>query len=122
MDILNWILSAVTCIFGGTSLYTLVLYRRQTKRFKDAEAFEKEVKALEAALNVMREQIDFCQTQIEILQKSVLHKDERISRLNSVIVAAHKCSHITNVTECPVLVKKSEYDALYYTINKKAEE
>lgn len=122
MDILNWILSAVTCIFGGTSLYTLVLYRRQTKRFKDAEAFEKEVKALEAALTVMREQIDFCQTQIETLQKSVLHKDERISRLNSVIVAAHKCSHITKVTECPVLVKKSEDDALYYTINKKAEE
>lgn len=119
MDILNWILSAVTCIFGGTSLYTLVLYRRQTKRFKDAEAFEKEVKALEAALNVMREQIDFCQTQIETLQKSVLHKDERISRLNSVIVAAHKCSHVTG---CPVLVKKTEYDALYYTINKKAEE
>ena len=122
MDILNWILSAVTCIFGGTSLYTLVLYRRQTKRFKDAEAFEKEVKALEAALNVMRVQIEFCQTQIETLQKSVLHKDGRISRLNGVIVAAHKCSHITNVTECPVLVKKSEYDALYYTINKKAEE
>lgn len=122
MDILNWILSAVTCIFGGTSLYTLVLYRRQTKRFKDAEAFEKEVKALEAALNVMREQIEFCQTQIETLQKSVLHKDGRISRLNRVIVAANKCLHITNVTECPVLVKKSEYDALYYTINKKAEE
>lgn len=122
MDILNWILSAVTCIFGGTSLYTLVLYRRQTKRFKDAEAFEKEVKALEAALNVMREQIEFCQTQIETLQKSVLHKGGRISHLNDVIVAAHKCSHITNVTECPVLVKKSEYDALYYTINKKAEE
>lgn len=122
MDILNWILSAVTCIFGGTSLYTLMLYRRQTKRFKDAEAFEEEVKALEAALNVMREQIEFCQTQIETLQKSVLHKDGRISRLNRVIVAANKCSHITNVTECPVLVKKSEYDALYYTINKKAEE
>lgn len=122
MDILNWILSTVTCIFGGTSLYTLVLYRRQTKRFKDAEAFEKEVKALEAALNVMREQIEFCQTQIETLQKSVLHKDGRISHLNGVIVAAHNCSHITNVTECPVLVKKSEYDVLYYTINKKAEE
>ena len=57
MDILNWILSAVTCIFGGTSLYTLVLYRRQTKRFKDAEAFEKEVKALELYLKMQQESI-----------------------------------------------------------------
>ena len=60
MDILNWILSAVTCIFGGTSLYTLVLYRRQTKRFKDAEAFEKEIKETGARPHVIGVKIHFC--------------------------------------------------------------
>lgn len=52
---MDWlqIISIVFGVLGGSgALVTYLLYSKQLKRFKNAEAFEKEVQALKAAMSV----------------------------------------------------------------------
>jgi hypothetical protein len=127
MDTLNWILSALTCLFGGSSFYTIFLYRRQAKRFKTAEAFEQEVKAMEGTVSILQEQIEFCQGRINSLQELIISKDTYIEQLSgenhtleikhsrnkSAMNKAHECKFCPDTSQCPVLIQKIANDELY---------
>lgn len=75
MDILNWILGVLTLASGSTAIISLFMYRRQSLRFKNAEAFEKEVAALSSTVENLKSQISFYDGRLNKLQDLVINKD-----------------------------------------------
>ena len=81
---MDWlqIISIVFGVLGGSgALVTYLLYSKQLKRFKNAEAFEKEVQALKAAMSVLEQQITFQAGQITSLQQSYAARDTEAKQL-----------------------------------------
>lgn len=127
MEILNWILAAFSAVCGGSTLITLIMYRRQQKRFKTAEAFEKEVAALQASVALMQGQIKFLNESLSDTQKLVVEKDAYIGTLSSdkhtlevkhaknksAINTAYGCPFCEDKAECPVLKKRTKNEEEY---------
>ena len=121
MDILTWILTAFSTLTGGTAFYTFIMYRQQAKRFKTAEAFEKEVTALKSTIEGLQKQIEFQEGRLNEMQKTLVNKDAYIVTLTadksvlevkhaknkSAINRAYGCSFCDSVANCPVLQQRA---------------
>lgn len=121
MDLLHWILTAITTLFGGTSFYTILLYRKQEKRAKNAEAFGKEVTALQTAQGIYEKQLESQSKRIDELQKQLTNQDARMRELRednnileikhaknkSAINKAYSCTFCPSTGQCPVLVQRA---------------
>lgn len=121
MDILTWILTAFSTLTGGTAFYTFIMYRQQAKRFKTAEAFEKEVNALKSTIEGLQKQIEFQENRLNEMQKTLVNKDAYIGTLTadksvlevkhaknkSAINRAYGCNFCDSAANCPVLQQRA---------------
>lgn len=122
------IFSLIFGVLGGSgALITFLLYRKQLKRFKNAEAFEKEVEALNKTVLILQQQIEWQGKQIENMQRTNGEKDAYIAQLASdkhvleikhaknkgAINRAYECVLCNDKAECPVLKKRAENEEDY---------
>lgn len=121
------ITTIVSILAGSSTIVTFVLYRKQQKRFKTAEAFEKEVDALKNTVETMRQQLQFYDGRLTEMQKLVVGKDVYISQLSqekhtlevknsknkSAMNKAYGCEHCTDISLCPVLMQRAENEEEY---------
>jgi predicted patatin/cPLA2 family phospholipase len=127
MEILNWLLAAFSALSGGSTVITLFMYRKQQKRFKTAEAFEREVDALKNTVEIMRKQQEFYESRLAELQKLIVNKDAYIEQLSrgshimevkhaknkSAINKAYECRFCEKTSECPVLIQRAKNEEDY---------
>lgn len=121
------IIQVIALLCGSTTIVTFILYRKQQKRFKTAEAFEKEVIALRGTMETLQNQITFQAGRIDEMQKLVISKDMYIEQLSSekhiievkhaknksAINTAYACTYCKDKSECPVLKKRAENEEAY---------
>jgi|GEM_PF-1870859 len=138
---MDWtiITSIISILCGSSTVITFILYRKQQKRFKTAEAFEKEVDALKNTVESMRQQLLFYDGRLAEMQNLVIGKDAYISQLTldkhrlevknsknkSAMNRAYSCGHCSDISLCPVLKQRAANDEEYLkTLNciKKDEE
>lgn len=127
MEILNWILSAFSVFCTAGTIITIFMYRKQAKRFKTAEAFEKEVVALKATVESLQGQLSFYDGRLNEMQKLVIGKDTYIAQLTadkhtlevkhaknkSAINKAYECQYCDNKARCPVLMQRAANEEAY---------
>lgn len=121
MDFLTWILTFFSTVTGGTALYSLLIYRKQAKRFKTAEAFEKEVLALQQTIDGMQKQVDWQEKRLTEMQNLIVNKDAYIATLTndkstleikhaknkSAINRAYGCELCDTPINCPVIKQRT---------------
>lgn len=103
-----------------------VLFYRQTKRTKTAEAFSAEVNALKGAIDAMKEELDRMRARIKDLEttEGVLRREKDVlevkhAKNKSAINQAHSCEY---ANACPVLKRREENEEEYARqVSKRAE-
>ncbi|MDL2303209.1 hypothetical protein LJC28_02325 [Dysgonomonas sp. OttesenSCG-928-D17] len=119
--------SIISILCGSSTVITFILYRKQQKRFKTAEAFEKEVDALKNTVETMRQQLQFYDGRLTEMQKLVVGKDAYINQLSqekhtleiknsknkSAMNKAYSCEHCSEVSLCPVLMQRAANEEEY---------
>ncbi len=126
---MDWslITSILSILCGSSTVMTFILYRKQQRRFKTAEAFEKEVDALKNTVETMRQQLQFYDGRLTEMQKLVVGKDLYISQLSqekhlleiknsknkSAMNKAYSCEHCTDISLCPVLIQRATNEEAY---------
>jgi uncharacterized membrane-anchored protein YhcB (DUF1043 family) len=126
---MDWtiITSILSILCGSSTIITFILYRKQQKRFKTAEAFEKEVDALKNTVETMRQQLQFYDGRLAEMQKLVVGKDVYISQLTqdkhtlevknsknkSAMNKAYSCDHCSDIALCPVLKQRAANEEEY---------
>lgn len=112
---------------GGGALITYLLYRKQLKRFKNAEAVEKEVATLRGAIAAMEQNQKWYEERLSSLQKLLLEKESYVevlskdknlleikhSKNKSAINKAYECKFCTDTAKCPVLIQRSKNEDEY---------
>lgn len=112
---------------GGGALVTYMLYRKQLKRFKNAEAVEKEVATLRSAIAAMEQNQKWYEERLASLQKLLLEKESYVevlskdknlleikhSKNKSAINKAYECSFCPDTSKCPVLIQRSKNEDEY---------
>lgn len=123
----NWV-AIVSLIFnlllGGGVVTTFLLYRKQSIRIKNAEAFSAEVAVLRNEVDELRKSLDFERRQREEDKKIIA----RIEALNSTLYfdknnleiknslnkkamnRAYECTFCRDSGKCPVLVQRKHND------------
>lgn len=112
---------------GGSALMTWLLYRRQSERIKNAEAFEKEVSALRSEIEELRKSVEFERKQRE-QDKEIISKLEIINtqlhaesntleiknaRNKKAINSAYGCTFCHDSSNCPVLKQRQQNEDDY---------
>lgn len=127
MDVLHWILAAFSAVAGSGTFVSLLMYRKASKRQKNAEAFEKEVASLQAAQNVYKDQLNYQGSRIDALQREITTQDARMRELRednnileikhaknkSAINKAHECTFCNSIADCPVLRQRTKNEEEY---------
>lgn len=126
----NW-LQIISLLFGllggGGAFVTYLLYSKQMKRIKSAEASEKEITNIRAGLDVMRDQISFQAGQIAALQKALieretdnetLRKEKHVlevknSKNKSAMNKAYECKFCPDTSKCIVLIQRKQNEEDY---------
>lgn len=112
---------------GGGALVTYMLYRKQLKRFKNAEAVEKEVATLRSAIAAMEQNQKWYEERLGSLQKLLLEKESYVeilskdknlleikhSKNKAAINKAYECSFCPDTSKCPVLIQRSKNEDEY---------
>lgn len=112
---------------GGGALITYMLYRKQLKRFKNAEAVEKEVATLRSAIAAMEQNQKWYEERLASLQKLLLEKESYVeilskdkslleikhSKNKGAINKAYECSFCPDTSKCPVLIQRSKNEEEY---------
>lgn len=112
---------------GGGALITYMLYRKQLKRFKNAEAVEKEVATLRSAIAAMEQNQKWYEERLGSLQKLLLEKESYVEVLSKdknlleikhsknigAINKAYECSFCPDTSKCPVLIQRSKNEDEY---------
>lgn len=112
---------------GGGALVTYMLYRKQLKRFKNAEAVEKEVATLRSAIAAMEQNQKWYEERLGSLQKLLLEKESYVeilsrdknfleikhSKNKGAINKAYECSFCPDTSKCPVLIQRSKNEDEY---------
>lgn len=123
-NIISFIQDILLPLIGTSGIIWTILYYKQTRRVKTAEATNSEIDALKNAIQTMREQVDHLNQQIERLHKRVEKKEELVDILRSnlslkewkynlkkqSIAQAYGCSFSK---DCPVLERQSLLDSEY---------
>ncbi|MDL2310317.1 hypothetical protein LJC39_04295 [Parabacteroides sp. OttesenSCG-928-B22] len=132
---MDWtiLISIISILCGSSTVITFILYRKQQKRFKTAEAFEKEVVALKNTVEILQQQVTFQEGRISDTQKLVINKDAYITQLSqekhtleiknsknkSAINKAYSCEHCSDISLCPVLKQRTVNEEAYLNELKK---
>ena len=132
---MDWMVvtSIVSVLAGSSTIVTFILYRKQQKRFKTAEAFEKEVDALKNTVETMRQQLQFYDGRLTEMQKLVIGKDLYIGQLSqekhvlevknsknkSAMNKAYGCVHCNDISLCTVLMQRAANEEAYLNELKK---
>lgn len=112
---------------GGGALITYMLYRKQLKRFKNAEAVEKEVATLRGAIAAMEQNQKWYEERLSSLQKLLLEKESYVevlskdknlleikhSKNKGAINKAYECNFCPDTSKCPVLIQRSKNEDEY---------
>lgn len=128
------ITSVLGVLGGGGAFVSFILYRKQQKRFKTAEAFEKEVNALraavatlEAAQGVYETQLTAQSIRIDEFQKTIANQDGQIRHIRNekhtveikhaknktAINRAYECPFCEDKAACPVLKQRADNEEQY---------
>lgn len=141
--LINWAVlgSLGSLLFGSSTLITFVLYRKQQKRLRTAEAFSKEVEALKSTIDTMQQQLQYYAGRLAEMQKFydgrlaemqnlIIGKDSYISQVSqdkhlleiknaknkSAINKAYSCRCRSDTYKCPVLIQRTENEEEYLKI------
>ena len=133
------VITIVTSIFGllsGSGAFiTFVLYRKQQKRLKNAEAVEKEVSTLRSTIETLQTNMKFYEERLNTLQKLVIEKDNYIAVLTNdkqivdikhaknknAINRAQECEYCKgDASKCPVLDQRRKNEEEYLLSLEKA--
>lgn len=112
---------------GGGVVVTWILYRKQEKRLRNAEAVEKEVESLRKTVETLQLNQTFYEERLKALQALVVEKDTYIGVLSgdkhtlevkhaknkSAINLAHSCGFISCPDDCVVLRQRAKNDEEY---------
>ena len=104
----------------GTIIVNGFIFRRQSRRIKDAEARLKEAEAKTSEFESFKKRIQFYDEQFERMKEMMVSKDAAIVKLSSekcevqkenernkrAINKAISCKLVTDNEECPVLAQK----------------
>lgn len=111
-------------LLGGGVVTTFLLYRKQSVRIKNAEAFSAEVAVLRAEVEELRKSLDFERRQREEDKKIIA----RVEALNSSLYLdkngleiknalykkamnrAYECTFCGDSSKCPVLIQRKHND------------
>lgn len=111
-------------LLGGGVVTTFLLYRKQSVRIKNAEAFSAEVAVLRAEVEELRKSLDFERRQREEDKKIIA----RVEALNSSLYLdkngleiknalykkamnrAYECTFCADSSKCPVLIQRKHND------------
>lgn len=75
----------VEAILGCTTLLSFILYRRQTKRMKNAEALNAEIEADQHQFDLYKAQLEHCSESVEQHNETIKHQSETICALNTAL-------------------------------------
>lgn len=107
-------------LLGGGVVTTFVLYRKQSVRIKNAEAFEHEVNVLRNEIDELRKSLDFERRQreedkkviarVELLNTTLYHDKSSLEIKNALykkaMNRAYECTFCTESGKCPVLQQR----------------
>lgn len=123
----NWV-AIVSIIFnlllGGGVVTTFLLYRKQSVRIKNAEAFSAEVAVLRAEVEELRKSLDFERKQreedkkiiakVEALNTALFHDKNGLEIKNALykkaMNRAYECTFCPDSSKCPVLIQRKHND------------
>lgn len=88
---------AIEAILGCTTLLSFILYRRQTKRMKNAEALNAEVEADQHQFDLYKAQLEHCSESVEQHNETIKHQSETICTLNDALDS--KTARIRELTD-----------------------
>lgn len=122
------ILSIVLTFLGsGSAVVTWLLYRKQSVRIKNAEAFEREVEALRHEIEELRASVEFERSQRE-KDKELLAKADALNRQlrsefnnveiknaknKSALNKAYECTFCPDSSLCPALKQRKKNEDEY---------
>lgn len=135
----EWI-SIISVIFnlllGGGVVTTFILYRKQSVRIKNAEAFAQEVNVLRSEIDELRKSLEFERKQreedkkviarIELLNTQLFNDKSSLEIKNALykkaMNRAYECTFCSESGKCPVLIqrKHNEDNELKTLIKQKA--
>lgn len=75
----------VEAILGCTTVLGFVLYHRQTKRMKNAEALNAEIEADQHQFDLYKAQLYHCSESVEQHNETIKHQSETICTLNDAL-------------------------------------
>lgn len=122
-----WV-SIVSIIFnlllGGGVITTFLLYRKQSVRIKNAEAFSAEVAVLRAEVEELRNSLEFERKQreedkkiiarVEALNSALFNDKNGLEIKNALrkkaINRAYECEFCPDSSKCPVLIQRKFND------------
>ena len=125
------LVSILSLVFGflgsGSAFMTWLLYRGQSVRIKNAEAYEQEVNALRTEIEELRKAIEFERnerkkdgeliTKLGLLNRE-LHDRNFVSEIKNAknkgaINKAYECPHCPDSKLCPVLQQRKRNEEEY---------
>lgn len=135
----EWI-SIISVIFnlllGGGVVTTFILYRKQSVRIKNAEAFAQEVNVLRSEIDELRKSLEFERRQreedkkviarVELLNTQLFNDKSSLEIKNALykkaMNRAYECTFCSESGKCPVLLqrKHNEDNELKTLIKQKA--
>lgn len=105
-------LEILSILFGSSSIITVLLFMKQSKRVKNAEAFGKEVEALKETVETLRAEVRFDKERISQLQSEVLDLTSRrrktLENMYQLLRTARTCPYIEHPDKCPVLTESTK--------------
>lgn len=87
----------IEAILGCTTLLSFILYRRQTKRMKNAEALNAEIEADQHQFDLYKAQLEHCSEAVENHNQTIIHQTQTITELNDAI--SNKTTRIRELTD-----------------------
>jgi len=124
LEVLYAVLGSLGAI---VSLISFLYFRKQSKRLKTAEAFEKEVEALKSTIQELKQQVNWDSDRIKQLQEMYNEKDAFLHivtkekhtievkhyRNKEAIACANHCRFNPDASKCPVVIRKTANDKQY---------
>lgn len=123
--------SVLGVVFGflgsGSAVLTWVVYRKQSLRIKNAEAYEKEVDVLRKEIAELRNAIEFERKQreadrevivrLELLNSELRDKNDvaeiKNARNKKALNKAYECEFCPDSSKCPALVQRKRNEDEY---------
>jgi septal ring factor EnvC (AmiA/AmiB activator) len=127
VELLNTLITIFALIFGAGGSVMSIIYFRQNKRIKNAEADNAELDKLRKGFEILQQRVDDLYKELKETRSQLarvraenteLYKDKNIlelknSQKKSCIHRAHECKY---EKFCPVLMRQREIEDDYYSM------